>query len=70
MHMKISAKIKELYKQRELLNLHPKHITLQSLINALPEISVDYIKEVIENYERAGYIQTGDTLNSRWIKIL
>lgn len=64
----IKAKIIELTQERK-GKVHPEHITLHQLTQAMPEIKHQSIALAVFELEQAGVVETGDTINSRWIKI-
>lgn len=60
--MDIILQIMEEKKERKIT---PYHALIQEVINRKPEA-----KEELEEMERNGVIQTGDTINSRYIRIV
>jgi hypothetical protein len=65
----IKAKIIELTQERRENRRYPEHITLHQLTQAMPEIKHQSIALAVFELEQAGVIETGNTINSRWIKI-
>lgn len=66
----VLAKIEVLIQSRKARKIEPEHTTLYELGMAMPERNKASIALHVFHLEQAGKIQTGDTINSRWIKII
>lgn len=66
----VHAKIQVLIQSRKDRRIVPHHTTLHELGMAMPERSKASIALDVSHLEQAGKIKTGDTINSRWIKLI